>query len=58
MTASPPIHRNGSTLVVSATTPTTLERDHKPAAPGQESTKNRAPANQPNHEALGAGTAA
>jgi HlyD family secretion protein len=57
MTASPLSHRNGSTLV-SATTPTTLERDYKPAAPRQESTKNRAPANKPNHEALGAGTAA
>jgi HlyD family secretion protein len=57
MTASPLSHRNGSTLV-SATMPTTLERDRKPAAPGQESTKNRAPANKPDREPLGASTAA
>jgi HlyD family secretion protein len=58
MTASPLSHRNGSTLVVSTTTPTTLERDRKPAAPGQESTENRAPANKPDRQALGASTAA
>jgi multidrug resistance efflux pump len=56
MTASPLIHRNGSTLVVSATTPTTLERDRQPD--GQESTKNRAPATKPDRESLGASTAA
>jgi HlyD family secretion protein len=57
MTASPLSHRNGSTLV-SATTATSLERDRNPAAPGQESTKNRGPANTPDREALGASTAA
>jgi membrane fusion protein PltH len=60
MTAPLLIHRNGSTLVVSATTPTTLERDRQPAAPEQESTKNKdkTPATKPDRESLGASTAA